>query len=298
MMTEFTIFTVPRIFRGHFNIIQRNAIQSWIRLLPKGEIILFGNDEGTAETAREFGLRHIPGIARNEFGTPLVNDIFEKAQKIASNDLLAYVNSDIILGSDFPKAIQKITLPQFLLVGQRWDLDIEEEIQFNNDWEAEIRRVLSEKGRLHGPAGIDYFVFQRGLWQDIPAFAIGRTCWDEWLLYWAWSSGVPLIDAGRMVKIIHQNHDYSHFPQGAIGVWKGPEAQKNLQLAGGEAHLFTLRDVSYILTDSGLKKPKLTLYRFFSFPLRYFEKLPFWKIFLFPGWLAMILWRKRRRKIC
>lgn len=50
-----TIFSTPKPFRGHFEIIQRNAIQSWLRLRPGCEIILLGNDEGTAE----FNLRHV-----------------------------------------------------------------------------------------------------------------------------------------------------------------------------------------------------------------------------------------------
>jgi hypothetical protein len=40
-------------------------------LRPQWEIILLGDDEGTADTAEEFGTEHIAEIARNEFGTPL-----------------------------------------------------------------------------------------------------------------------------------------------------------------------------------------------------------------------------------
>ncbi len=31
-----TIFATPKAFRGHFSVIQRNAIESWTRLSPKG----------------------------------------------------------------------------------------------------------------------------------------------------------------------------------------------------------------------------------------------------------------------
>lgn len=51
-----TIFAVPKPFRGQIGIIQRNAIQSWTKLKLRPEIILLGNDEGTQEIAREFGL--------------------------------------------------------------------------------------------------------------------------------------------------------------------------------------------------------------------------------------------------
>jgi hypothetical protein len=69
-----TLFTVPKAFKEHINNIQLNAILSWMSLRPRPEIILFGDDEGTPEVAEELGLRHVPEIACNEYGTPLVGD--------------------------------------------------------------------------------------------------------------------------------------------------------------------------------------------------------------------------------
>ena len=48
-----TLFALPRAFQGHFEVIQRNAITSWARMSPKPEIILFGNEDGTADIARQ-----------------------------------------------------------------------------------------------------------------------------------------------------------------------------------------------------------------------------------------------------
>ena len=49
-----TILTVPKPFKGHIDTIQRNAIKSWLKLYPKCEIILFGDDESIAKAAEEF----------------------------------------------------------------------------------------------------------------------------------------------------------------------------------------------------------------------------------------------------
>ena len=92
-----TLFCAPKAFIGHFAIIQRNAIRSWTQLRPVCEIILLGNEEGIAELACELELRHIPEIPRNEFGTPLIDGIFETARSLATGDILGYVNADIIL---------------------------------------------------------------------------------------------------------------------------------------------------------------------------------------------------------
>lgn len=246
-------------------MIQRNAIQSWVLMCPECEIILFGDDEGTAEVAAEFGIRHIPDIARNEYGTPLLNSLFDVAQRSASHDLMAYVNADIILMSDFVTAVQHMPSHPFLMIGHRWNLDIRDALDFkSHNWEIVLRDRVANAGKLHPPGGIDYFVFRRGFWCDIPPFAIGRTAWDQWLIYRARSIGALVIDATRTVTAIHQNHDYAHHTQGTYGVWKGPEAQNNWELAGEHSHLFSLCDANRILTPNGMKKPRRSqrLYRY------------------------------------
>ena len=129
-----TLFTIAKPFHGHIAVIQRNAIRSWTSLRPACEIILFGDDEGTAKTAADFGVRHIPDVACNEYGTPLLNDIFEKAQRVARHNLLCYVNADIILMSDFMRAVEEVARRKrrFLMVGQRWDLDVQEPLDFSS----------------------------------------------------------------------------------------------------------------------------------------------------------------------
>lgn len=268
-----TIFTIPKPFQGHINIIQRNAIKSWIELNSECEIILFGNEEGIAEIAKEFNLRHVPDVACNKFGTPLLNDIFNKVQKLAKSEKIAYVNTDIILTDSFIKAVEKVKDNPYLMIGQRWDLDVDEEIKFDNfTWEDKLRNDLKEKGILHGAAGIDYFVSQRDFWKGIPSFAIGRTSWDNWLIYKARNSGIPVVNATEMITIVHQNHNYSHIPKAnkIDGSLKGKESQKNLRLAGGYSHIFTIQDANWVLTDKGFKKRKIEI----KYLPRYFDILP------------------------
>lgn len=249
-----TIFFTPKPFRGHFGIIQMNAIQSWLRLNPKCEIILFGNEEGTVETATRFGVRHIPRIASNEWGTPLISSLFEEAQKIANNEILCYVNADIILMSDFLQAVQRLKSREFLLVGRRWNLEVNELVNFDDPgWESNLRAAVVERGVLEKPDGLDYFVFPKGMFFDIPPFSVGRPGWDNWMIYRARYLRIPVIDVTPSVTVVHQIHDYSHHPQGKEGVWKGQEAQANLQFLGGGTYAFTLWDATRILKPNGLK---------------------------------------------
>ncbi|MCL6434721.1 MAG: hypothetical protein K6T90_11015 [Leptolyngbyaceae cyanobacterium HOT.MB2.61] len=254
-----TLFAIPKSFRGHFNTIQRNAIQSWTKLQPQPEIILLGDDEGTAEVAREFGLKHVSEVKRNEFGTPLVSSLFEIAQRVGKGPLFSYINSDIVLMSDFIQAIRRVPFQRFMLTGQRLNLDVTEPIQFEENWETQLRDRAIQFGHLAGPHAMDYFVFTQNTYTDIPPFGIGRPCWDNWMLYKALSLRIPLIDATGAITAIHQNHDYSHHPQGREGVYEGPEAQYSLQLIGGRHYTYFMLDLAtWQLTPNGLKRPRWT----------------------------------------
>ena len=253
----FTLFTIPKAFKGHIDVIQRNAIQSWMRLHPEIEIILFGTDEGTAEVAREFHLRHEPHVERNEFGTILLNSVFLQAQQLARYDAVCYVNCDILLLDDFTRALGTVTAAhkEFLMVGQRTDVDIHNPWPFDRStWQTELRDFAARTGKTRPPNWIDYFAFSRGLYgPDLPPFAIGRTHWDDWLVWKVLTSGKPVVDATPVVLAVHQNHDYNHHPQGEAGVWRGIEAARNAQLAGGWAHLRTIAHATETLGVGGVR---------------------------------------------
>lgn len=260
-----TFFTTGKPFRGHHGIIQRNALRSWTLLHPDAEVILFGDEEGAVEAARELGLRHEPRVERNEFGTKRLDFLFPRAQAIGRHDLLCYINCDIVLMRDFGDAIQRARgeHSQFLMVGRRWDTAITEPVQFSSDsskadWEAWLRRRVLQEGERRGPEWIDYFVFTRGLYgADLPAFVVGRVFWDNWLVWKALHSKYPVIDASKQILAVHQNHDYGYHPQGKSGVFEGAEAGRNYALAGGWRHLRTIADATEVLNRDGLRPNRL-----------------------------------------
>ncbi|VXD25598.1 glycosyltransferase family 2 protein [Planktothrix paucivesiculata] len=225
-----TIFAVPKPFRGHIGIIQRNAIQSWLQLQPQPEIILLGNDAGTEEIARELGVHHIPNIQLNVQGTPLLNDIFFQASQQATHRILTYVNSDIILTPDFLPTVQQVITqyPQFLILGRRWNLDITDSINYNNpNWEKNLRDRLLQAGTFSGVGALDYFVFPKPLFSQLPEFAIGRAGWDNWMVGEALKQNIPVINASQLITAIHQNHDYNHLSGRRLEAFQGIEAQQN-----------------------------------------------------------------------
>ncbi len=249
-----TFFTTAKPFQGHNALIQRNALQSWKRLYPEAEIILFGKDEGVAEVCAELGLRHEPEIIVNPSGTKRLDSIFGRAQEIASKNLLCYANCDIVLTKDFRVALEQLLewRRQFLMVGRRWDTDIVAPIDFSSQaWEQEIVDLAHREGCHRFYHNIDYFLFPRGLYGEIPPLVIGRIGWDPWLIGKAHASGTAVVDVSDRVCAVHQNHDYGYHPQGMTGVWNDEEARRNLELAQGIRSM-TIEDAAYRLTGEGL----------------------------------------------
>ena len=264
-MSQITLFSAPKPFTDpHIATIQRNAIRSWT-LLPDVDVILLGEETGLAEAARELGVRHIPHVERNANGTPLISSMVELARETSSSDLLCIINADMILMSDFLDAARK-TFQQrgtFVLLSQRWDLDVTEPIEFTVDWQGHLRSTVHRQGFLHRPAGSDFFLFPRSCYTGIPDFTIGRAGWDNWMIYKARREGWPVIDCTPSVMIVHQNHDYSHLPGGKPH-YEHPDTNENIRLAGGQASIrYTILDATHQLdADGTLVRPKMTSERF------------------------------------
>ncbi len=251
-----TIFTAPKPFTNpHISLIQRNAIQSWLHLGDDVNVVMIGDEPGMIEFAADVGVLHLSQVARNPLGTPLVSSIFAMARQISTSPLLAYVNADILLTSQFISIASQVycQLKEFLIVGQRYDLNMQESLDLSPGWELHLQADLQTRGRMHPPAGSDYFIFPRSCFTDLPNFAIGRAGWDNWMIYHARRQHLPVVDASSAITIIHQDHDYSHLPNGQPH-YRLPESTENLRLAGGRRTVFTLVDADRCIQDGQIRR--------------------------------------------
>jgi hypothetical protein len=294
-MSFITIFSAPKAFSDpHIDIIQRNAIQSWMQLGTDVEVLLVGEESGMSQAARELGVRCLSEVKRNEQGTPLVSDIFEQARKNSSSPFLLYVNADILLMPDMLEAVRCVSgqMKEFLIVGQRWDLEQNEPFDYSGDWAARLRAEIRKRGQLHPPGGSDYFVFPRECFSGIPNFAIGRAGWDNWMIYYAIRQGWEVVDATHDVAVVHQNHDYAHLPGGKTH-YTLEESDRNRYLAGGKSHMYVLMDARKRLVEG-----KLTSQRW-SWPrtVRKIELLLMPKGTSIRGWRWELVWKVRRYRV-
>ena len=253
---------------------------SWVRLHPQCEVILFGEEAGAAEVAEQLGIRHVPDVRRSEFGTKHLDHIFARAQEIATHDLLCYVNCDIILLPSFHEAVARVARwsPKFLMVGRRWDTPVTEPVDFHaSRWEARLSDFAMRSGKQQGADAVDYFAFPRGLYRDVPPFAVGRVYWDHWMVWQARSMKVPVVDASADVLAIHQDHDYAYHPRGLPGVKTDAESKRNRALAGGQMHLYTIDHATHRLVDGRIEdKPGRWLMPLTFWLRTYFSQLGYW----------------------
>ncbi len=302
-MPLITLFSAPKPFIDpHIANIQRNAIKSW-RLLPDVEVLLLGEETGLTEAARELGVKHIPQVKCNANGTPLISSMVQLARSNSPSDLLCIINADMILMPDFVEVAEscRSRLQReacFVLLSQRWDLDMKESLDFSEDWVQRLSSVVHRQGSLHRPAGSDYFLFPHSCYTDIPDFTIGRAGWDNWMIYKARQEKWPVIDCTPSVMIVHQNHDYSHLPGGRPH-YEHPDTNENIRLAGGQANIrYTVLDATHQLVEGKLVRPRISSLRFLRGLELFLRKLFF---FLPEDMLENVArpkrWKKRIKKL-
>lgn len=262
-MPLITLFTAPKPFTNpHIAMIQRNAIRSWMQLSPEVEVFLMGNESGMAEVAREFGIRHFEDVRCNELGTPYISSMLDTARRNSQAPLLMISNADIIFLSDFIRAVKTVRsqVDEYLILGRRWDLDVEAAIDFREGWEERVIDAVYKRGKLHAPVGSDYFLFPRNLLMEMPDFIIGRSGWDNWTIYHARQSDWAVVDITRAAIVVHQNHDYSHLP-GGKPPYDLPETRNNIRLAGGMQNMYTILEANKMLIDGHIRPAPISIPR-------------------------------------
>lgn len=249
-----SFFAVPKAFKGHIGIIQRNAIENWSRLAPGVQVILVGDEPGISEAAAAVGAIHVPDVTKSRFGAPLLDDVFHKATRLAVHDTLCFVNADILFRGDVAGTIAMAKpLSPFVVIGESTDTDVRERLPFaQSDW----REKISPEGRRRGPLAIDFFFFSRGVFDDVPPFAAGRARFDNWLVWSALDRDDAVIDATVMLDAVHQHHDYDHLSGGRWEAYRGPDARRNEALAGLRCylHLHSTADARFIMSSGGVRR--------------------------------------------
>ena len=275
-----TLFATTKDFTGIYKTIQMNALKSWRSISNDIEIIIFGDSKGSKEAAEEVGAEYIPNVKCSDRETPLLSDLFQQADEKAKYSILTFINADIILPENFFDEVMTVSkcFNKFLMVGHRWDMDVDDIIEFENDNEQnnfwERVKINSEK---HACSGIDYFVYKRNQWKKLPDFIIGRPGFDNWLIWKARRKLFPVIDGTESIQVVHQNHPWYQLHHRikskhnamhhSLNKLYKIEGEKNKKLHNGKT--LNILDASYRLFDGKVMKKKDK-----ESKIRYLHRLP------------------------
>ena len=204
------IFTSLKPSTGAAAEIQRRSLENWRQCFPESRIITF---EGPLVPFRE---------------------MVEKVERETDADILMYANGDVLF--EVGNVLTLIPRPKAVrgadaLAGvRRRDSEYTEILSREKGFLLTGQRVdilADGTKRLHRPSGMDYFVFRRGMFHDLPKVSMGRAYCDSALVAYCLKKGIPVIDASFALRVEHQFHDYGHVKGGRTMVWQGEEAQSN-----------------------------------------------------------------------
>lgn len=251
-----TLYSIPKPFIGAAAEVQRNALASWTALGDGVQVVLIGDDKGVADAAAAARAEHVASVERGPGGTPRLDDAFRRVDAVARHSLRCFVNADVVFLDDFLPALRRLMSwrPVWVAVGRTCDVPLSPDATAGQGWQEEVRRRAGQQGVLRGAGAMDWFVFPRELYADMPPFVVGRAGFDNWMVWHARSRGLPVVDLTHDVLSIHQSHDYGHLRDGKSEAYLGPEADRNRELAGGPRRLYSICDATHRLRDGRVRR--------------------------------------------
>jgi len=210
-MYNVVIFATFKPFLDEFVTEQLNALHSWKALRCKPKIVILGDDYGTKQVCKNENVIHHETLLKNEYGTPLVDDIFKQGWNYATDDdICIFINGDIILTNSLCDGLDRFVIENpnynkqtYMLTSIRYDWFNFRSIDFSDpSWEEKIN--LDMKGEFALPTGIDLFIHRKNTIKNIPKSGIAKFAYDSWILGYAIYNFDITIDTTLVIKIYHQ----------------------------------------------------------------------------------------------
>ncbi|MGN0854412.1 MAG: hypothetical protein ACI4R9_02700 [Kiritimatiellia bacterium] len=216
-MMELAVFTALKPAEGRAGEIQRRSEENWRGVFWGADVI--------------------------EFRGPLVpfREMVAAVERDSDAELLMYANADMLFDKAQILRLEQalgerpppVLCGEFLLTGQRIDM------------------LEDGTKRLHRPSGMDYFVFRRGMFRDLPKVTMGRAYCDSALVAYCLRRDIPVVDASYAIRAEHQFHDYGHVVGGRSAVWEGAAALENRRLNGLRNFGPNVLDATHTLLPGG-----------------------------------------------
>lgn len=194
--------TFRRFDHPQFEKVQRDAIESWLAINPAPEIIIVGNDFGTAEICKEYNLTHVPNVKTSASGTPYCNHFIWEAEKAASCATMLLCSGDIIIKQDTVDAalalLYQNQIKEYCVCARKLHVDITDGVK------TDVRWATWQAG--------DYWLHTKGIFDDMPDFLIGRHKNEKWM-FKSLCNKNALVDGSDVITVWHQQHPHEFNPE-------------------------------------------------------------------------------------
>mmetsp|Transcript_28819 Transcript_28819/g.46626 ORF Transcript_28819/g.46626 Transcript_28819/m.46626 type:complete len:644 (-) Transcript_28819:173-2104(-) len=192
-----------------------NSFQTWTALVAPSQVVVLVELQSTCN----FLQKRFPGIScvakdcsHPEFGLPTLSCVFAHLFPFVSEDVVVWVNGDILLFDDFGRMMKEVFRPNgefanAVVVGQRTDIELTKYMDLRTQEARDSLFREAEYGDLHGEYGIDFFAARKSAFSkfEMLPLLMGTHRWDNWLLsQYIVRKEMMVIDATNAVRVVHQ----------------------------------------------------------------------------------------------
>lgn len=199
------VTTCKPILGENIKNIQSNSINSWINLPIDKKIIILNKDSSVVDFCNHFEVELITEFESSDLtDLPTFRSMIKSASDFANNDdIIIWSNCDIIFDKTLVDNIIELSSfkKELVLVGRRKELKIDRILlpfEFDNLY------TSSEKMSDYA---IDYFIFRKNMFDDLPHFFVARQRFDNYLLSYCIKKYLT-IDCTNTINCFHQSHGH------------------------------------------------------------------------------------------
>lgn len=207
-----TIFSPMRPFVRDIGQVQKQAISSWLNIIPECEVIIIDDEDFTSRTELEgWNVKILTTVKKAESGAPLLDSMFEEVIKVAKYDIICYITADVLLPQNFCEDILQFDkqandkFGDYLGICCRYDQK-NPDVSKGSLSDNEYFELCLKNGVKRERSGIDLWVFRKTTIIPFPPFPIGRCLTDNWVVYYCRYHNIKVLDFSDQIKIIHQYH--------------------------------------------------------------------------------------------
>ena len=237
--------------------IQKTAIASWRRVFPCANIYIYGHKSGMSSITKKFRIQWLKPKTRLQ-KKDKISDIFKSIHSKNKNNLVLYINSDIILDQNAEKTVNFLSNRAGPWVGSGRRICLPEwqgrEIVSAHRLRNRLKKLMPF-ARWGESYSMDLFIFREISFRGMPEFFCGHCGWDNWIIYDSRMKDIQVIDLSNSINIFHFDHFNCKDSNGQKSYVRNAKYEAlNLKKIQSHDRLFHLGHATHYLQNGTIKR--------------------------------------------